>query len=55
MNFSMKSLRARKRSPLPIYIGVLLITLWALAAFAQDTEKNNQPGGDIDLGTIPRS
>lgn len=47
MNFALQPLHKLRRSPLPIYIGVLLITLWALAAFAQNTEKNNQPGGDI--------
>lgn len=31
----------------PLYTVVLLVIMWALAAFAQDTEKNNQPGGDI--------
>lgn len=47
MKFMIQPPHKRTRSPLPIYIGALLITLGAIAAFAQDTEKNNQPGGDI--------
>ena len=47
MKFALQPPYKRTRSPLPIYTGALLVTLWALAAFAQDTEKNNQPGGDI--------
>ena len=41
--------RKRRRSPLPIYLTITLVTLWALAALAQDTEENNQPGGDIPV------
>jgi hypothetical protein len=47
MKFALQSPHKRTRSPLPIYTGALLITLWAIAGFAQDTAKNNQPGGDI--------
>lgn len=47
MKFVTQPPHKRSRSPLPIYTGAVLVTLWALAAFAQDTEKNNQPGGDI--------
>lgn len=42
----------RARSPLPAYVGMLLILMWAFAAFAQDTEKNNQPGGDIPVQNL---
>lgn len=47
MTFLLQQPHKRKRSPLPIYTGALLIIMWAFAALAQDTEKNNQPGGDI--------
>jgi hypothetical protein len=46
-NFLLQPPHKRTRSPLPIYTGALLIIMWAFAALAQDTEKNNQPGGDI--------
>lgn len=49
MNFLLQPPHKRARSPLPIYTGVLLLILWAFAALAQDTEKNNQPGGDIPV------
>lgn len=47
MNYLLQPPHRRNRSPLPTYLGVLLVIMWAFAAFAQNTEKNNQPGGDI--------
>ncbi|MGH1413504.1 MAG: hypothetical protein ACRBB0_08420 [Pelagimonas sp.] len=49
MNFLLQPPHKRSRSPLPIYTGALLVIMWAFAALAQDTEKNNNPGGDIPV------
>lgn len=49
MNFLQQPPHKRTRSPLPIYTGALLLMMGALAAFAQDTEENNNPGGDIPV------
>ncbi|MBO6727850.1 MAG: hypothetical protein JJ911_19485 [Rhizobiaceae bacterium] len=49
MNRSLTFSRKRKRSPLPVYLTITLVGLWALAAFAQDTQENDQPGGDIPV------
>lgn len=49
MNFLLQPPHKRTRSPLPIYTGALLAVMWAVVAFAQDTEENNNPGGDIPV------
>lgn len=49
MNFLAQPPHKRTRSPLPIYTGALLVIMWAFAAFAQDTEENNNPSGDIPV------
>ncbi|WP_299592983.1 hypothetical protein [uncultured Tateyamaria sp.] len=49
MNFLLQPPHKRTRSPLPVYTGALLLMMGGLAAFAQDTERNNNPGGDIPV------
>lgn len=44
--------KKRRRSPLSIYLASLLIAMGVLSALAQDSRKNNQPGGDVAVQNI---
>lgn len=52
MNFALQSPHKRKRSPLPIYLAILLLTMGVLSALAEDGRENNQPAGDIAVQNL---
>lgn len=49
---AMAAPKRRKKSPLPIYLASLLVTMGVLSALAEDSRENNQPGGDIAVHSL---